>query len=352
MNNRILVLGAGTAGCAAAVFLQQHGFQSILVDRVKKPFRPDKPTIGESLSPDAAPLLRQLGIWDDFCKSPHLKCYANVSYWNSPIANHHDFLQHPVGHGWHLDRTVFDNQLLEKALLSGTEFHSASKLNIIDYQNDRWQTTMSSENVESTDLHVDFVIDATGKNSWFARKQGVNRLYEAEQLSLVNYLKIRPDYEDSRTLVETTADGWWYTAAIPGDHMVAAFFCTPEKADKTEWITEDGWRQLLYEAPRTVERIKEAGGIPLYHPRFVAAHSSILENLQGPGWVAIGEAALTYDPIAALGITMALTSARDATSAIGNYLKGDLQAMERYEAVLWAAFQSYAAERQRFQQVT
>ncbi len=347
MNRKILVLGAGTAGCAAAIFLRQHSFEVVLIDRAIPHKKSTTPKIGESLSPDAAPLLQQLGIWEDFSNGPHLKCYGNVSYWNSPEPQHHDFMQHPVGHGWHLDRSMFDDQLLQHAQDSGAIFHDQTSIDTMTFKDGQWSIVLTSQDTDSTELNMDFVVDATGRNSWLARQQGVSRLYESEQLALVTFLDIHDDFDDSRTMVETVEHGWWYSASIPGNRMATAFFCQPSREQRRQWLFRDNWQELLKQAPQTAARIKTAQGKLMDEPRFTDAHSSILESLQRPGWVAVGDAALTYDPMAAHGITMALTSARDAADAIAHSYQGDAEAMERYESVLWAAFQRYAEERHR-----
>ena len=347
MDKKILVLGAGTAGSAAASFLKLKGLEVIMIDRAQRPLDKDLLQIGESLSPDAAPLLKELGIWNAFCEAAHLKCFSNVSYWQSQEARHHDFIQHPIGHGWHLDRTAFDSQLLAHALKLAVNFNPKTTISKFRRVSDQWQVLLSNDLNNTESLTVDYVVDATGRNSWWARQQGVERLYEAEQLALVAFLDIDKSFEDTRTLVETTTNGWWYSAAIPGNRMATAFFCPPENVDKTGWLQAEGWKALLEQATQTATRIDEAKGQLLAAPRLVAAHSSILERLQGPGWMAVGDAALTYDPIAAHGITMALTSARDAAEAIRQCFQGDVQAPERYEALLRSAFQRYAQERQQ-----
>lgn len=347
MTPKVLVLGAGTAGCAAAIFLAQRGLEVTLIDRLDRSEHSAQPVIGESLSPDAQPLLQELGVWEQFTNAGHLKCFGNVSYWYSNTANHHDFLHHPLGHGWHLDRALFDQHLLEMAISLGVDYQANTQLSSWQWQGEQWQLALTSKDGNEP-MKASFVIDATGRNSWWARQQGVERLYEAEQLALVAYLHNQNPFEDSRTLVETVDNGWWYSAAIPGQRMVTAFFFPPGEEDKRDWLEPEGWQKLLNQAPHTFNRIQDANGQLLFKPQVVSAHSSVLERLQGHGWMAIGDAALCYDPIAAHGITMAMTSARDATAAIINWFEGDHEAPERYEALLWAAFQRYAQERQKF----
>jgi len=347
MNEKVLVLGAGTSGCTAALFLAQHGLEVCLIDRVDRAIPPAHPVIGESLSPDAVPLLKQLDIWEEFCAVPHLKCYGNVSYWYSQSPQHHDFLQHPVGHGWHLDRSLFDRQLLDRCQQLGIDYRPETSLIKASFKEELWNISLKQQGT-SSEIQVSYVVDATGRNSWWARQQGIERLYEAEQLALVAFLEVDPGFEDSRTLVETTEQGWWYSATIPGNRMATAFFFDPNLLDKASLTSEDQWKVLLKQATQTHQRISEANGQLFTEPKLVAAHSSILEHIQGPGWLAVGDAALTYDPIAAHGITMAMCSARDAAQAIAAALKGNTEAPQRYEAVLWAAFQRYAQERQQF----
>ncbi|KYG73984.1 hypothetical protein AWW68_15075 [Roseivirga spongicola] len=347
MNQKILVLGAGTAGCAASIFLRQLGFEVTLVERQSQASSTGTFKIGESLSPDASKLLQQLNVWESFCQASHLKCYGNVSYWHSKTPTHHDFLQHPLGHGWHLDRLAFDQMLLNKATDLGAQLLTETRITSIRFENEQWKVELNNPQ-GSHSTKADFMIDATGRNSWLARQMGIDRLYEAEQLALVAFLNIAEDFEDSRTLVETEGAGWWYAAPIPGNRMVTTYFYPPERIKLPTQPTAEEWQKLLEQSPQTTKRIAQAQGELIADCQTVAAHSSILEVLYGSGWVAIGDAALTYDPISAHGITMAMATARDAANAILSYFKGNTEALNAYESVLWAAFQRYAEDRQGF----
>jgi flavin-dependent dehydrogenase len=81
---------------------------------------------------------------------------------------------------------------------------------------------------------------------------------------------------------------------------------------------------------------------------FVAADSGILSQTCGPGWIAVGDAAMAYDPIASHGILMAMVSARDAAKAILGAYQGRPNAFEGYDAVMSGAFYAYVKERQKF----
>ena len=130
--------------------------------------------------------------------------------------------------------------------------------------------------------------------------------------------------------------------------MATAFFCHPSKEERAAWLQPNALTELLAEAPHTRQRLEESGSTLLHTPRFVSADSGILESLAGPGWLAIGDAAFSYDPIASHGIMMAMVTARDATEAIQATLNGHPEASEQYNAFFWQAFQRYAQQRQQF----
>ncbi|MEL6624116.1 MAG: FAD-dependent monooxygenase, partial [Bacteroidota bacterium] len=84
-HKRILVIGAGPAGLASAIFLRQ--IEGLAVDVVTH--RPHHESlapyhIGESLPPQAARVLKQLGVWDSFQQSVHLPSYGNISFGGLP----------------------------------------------------------------------------------------------------------------------------------------------------------------------------------------------------------------------------------------------------------------------------
>jgi 2-polyprenyl-6-methoxyphenol hydroxylase-like FAD-dependent oxidoreductase len=342
---RALVIGGGVAGSCAAAFLAAARVQVVVVDRLTKsevcaPFK-----VGESLPPDAKKLLTQLGVWAQFEADAHLPCYYNKSYWGSGQLACHDFMNHPMGHGWHIDREKFERMLSAHAAKRGASVFYNTRITAVYPTDNGWRVNHAPVRKDFP-CEFDFIIDASGRNSWFARRQGVRRVADDRQLALVAFLKALRPLEDSASLIESVNGGWWYSAAAPGNRVATVFVSPPGKTQQQGRPGESAWWKLLSNARHTAHRINEAGFELATPPQWVAAHSSILQTSVGEGWLAVGDAAMTYDPIAAHGIMMAMVSARDAAAAIVEQLAGDQGALTRYNDVMRQAYSRYRQERQ------
>ena len=344
MSLRLLVVGAGPAGASTAIFAQRAGMQVLLLDQQIELLAADQYRfkVGENLPPTAQPLLEELGIWEKFKEQGHLPAYGTCSYWGSQQAAKVDFLHHPLGHGWHLDRQQFEQLLIQQAMDRGAEVQLGVRVNQLDFVERQWRVQLNDQSTAT----FDYIIDATGRNSWFARQQGGTRLYEFRQLALVAVVEVNDSLRDHTTLIEAIAEGWWYSALLPGKRLVLAFFCQPNQTQRKAWLEPEPWRQLLTKAGKTVQRFATFQNW-LIRPQFVAAGSSMLEHKTGPGWCAVGDAAMTFDPVSAHGMTMGMVSARDAVQMLQAKIRGEDGAERTYENILNATFQRYALDRKK-----
>ncbi len=93
----VAVIGQGPAGCSTAISLADRGLHVAMLAKADK----TRDKVGESLSPGAGRVLRQLGVWDQFAGDGHRPCYGNQSIWGGPEVRRYDFLSDPRGHAWH-----------------------------------------------------------------------------------------------------------------------------------------------------------------------------------------------------------------------------------------------------------
>ena len=308
----IAVLGAGPAGASAAIAARRAGVAVKLIDRGPRTgFK-----AGESLPPVARPLLRRLGVWDDFLAGGHRPCWGNASAWGSDVLRHTDFLYDPHGSGWHLDRARFDEMLRAAALRAGAEYAGDA-------------------------TGADWVIDCTGRKSWFARQRGVERRVFDSLLSHVAVLANQD--QEAVTLVESVCDGWWYTAPIPDARRVVAYQTKAGSVTDTKARTPQGFRELLAETRHVSQRVGvERGPVEWLHgPAAQPANTVRLKTLAGEGWMAAGDAAFAIDPLSSHGIVHALQSGWGAGVAAAATLGGDATALPSYVHHLEQDFKTY-----------
>jgi 2-polyprenyl-6-methoxyphenol hydroxylase-like FAD-dependent oxidoreductase len=298
--------------------------------------------IGESLSPGAASLLRRLGVWEQFLADGHLPCYANKSAWGSARLHYYDFLT-SSGHAWHIDRLLFEQRLKERASEVGVQRLRGARLTAFERAGEDWQLQVDGEEVGIT---ARFVIDATGRASWFARRQAAGRQQEDRQIAMVMFLRPRTAaLTDTTSLVESEESGWWYSAVLPDGRLIVAFMTDPDLHTR-QALTEENGLALLRRTHHTWRRVVQGDFVlPAAHS-LTAASSGRLDRFTGTGWLAVGDAALCYDPLSSHGLTVAMQSALDAADAVCDLVGGnDLAGIAAYCARLEAAYTSYLAMR-------
>lgn len=329
MTYDVAIAGGGPAAAAAALTLARAGLRAIVLERGDD--RGDKP--GESLAPDAKPLLQRLGAWDDLARDGHLPCHGNRSVWGSDRVDEQPFLFSPYGHGWHLDRRRFEARLHERACEAGATRITGTAVVAIERARDVWSMRCRGDVVR---IEARFVLDATGRAATIARLLGARRIVDDPLVALVAFLEADAGDRDSYTLVEAAEDGWWYTALLPSRRL-AAMFVTDRAASRAES------RDFAAHAPHhTRARIAEHGYRLTAPPRWVDAGSARLDRLAGDGWVAIGDAALALDPLSSHGIAAALHGGILAAEAI---VAGD---SSRYVAALERMWSGYSSMRRAF----
>ena len=323
-----LVAGGGPAGCAAAIRLVEAGLAVGMAARPEAPV--DK--LGESLSPAAGPLLRRLGVWEAFAGDGHLPCHANASAWGSEDLAYHDFLRDPRGHGWHIDRALFERRLSERASSLGARILPGAAPLHWSREGGVWKTP-GAGGVPA--LSARFVVDATGRAASFARTRGARQLPAWDQVALAAIARTARAMGPAPTLVEAVPAGFWYSAPLPGERMVVVLFTDAGLVDARTASTAGGFVELVAATSHTWERWSHAGAALAGEPRFVPAGSGRLSSAWGEGWIAVGDAAMAYDPISAHGLTLALRTGIDAAVAVAD---GRDEAFAAYGAELDRAF--------------
>ena len=110
---------------------------------------------------------------------------------------------------------------------------------------------------------------------------------------------------------------------------------------------EKQWVKLLSKAPHTKQRVKE--GQFVYPLTVKPAHSHVLDQAVGEDWMAIGDAAIAFDPLSSMGVGHAITCGCDAAVALVEYLiNNEDRLLKQYQNGLERNFDNYLSIRHRY----
>jgi flavin-dependent dehydrogenase len=152
-------------------------------------------------------------------------------------------------------------------------------------------------------------------------------------------------------LIEAEQDGWWYTALLPSKQRVVAYL--------TDWDT--GVLRALYTPGTFLARLGQTQHLRAClethdyrlkaKPRGAAANSARLDRFVGAGWLAVGDAALSFDPLSSQGIFTALYTGMKAGQALHASFHGDQSALHAYSQQLEMIYTTYLRNRDNYYQL-
>ena len=304
-------MGGGIAAYAAAIRLSSQGVAVIVASRS------DSVERVESLTPAAARWLQLNGI------SLGEPLREVTAWWGRDTA-HRETVSGAllVRHG------ELRKRLMEKARGLGATIVPLARESHISRSGDGWQLAFGSGSINARST-----IDATGRRASMARAMGARRL-GAHELFCANVTAIAVGRVGTWT--EAVPDGWWNltsdgTAASLGFYSSAAAMRTHRGSLADLLAKTEHLRRLITRFADPV--------------RFSACGSSWLDPCAGPGWVAIGDAAMTIQPLTSAGVAKAFREADLLCGSLADPAGAIERVRRKYNTYLTALSQHYAAER-------
>lgn len=312
----ILIIGGGIAGCIAAISLIDS-YQVTLVDKLPEP----TDRIGESLAPASQRILKQLDLLEGLenqVGTLYRKSVGMQSYWGSDQVHLVDDLRNPDGFVKNLDRQAFEAYLRRVAETRGVHCLWGSKLYSSSYENSRWQVQLraSAAPLSITTISASFVIDASGRQAHFAKSLGIKR--QVEDKLVACWVTLPNCRTNTMSTISASENGWWYSAVIPGDKRVVAFHTDADLVAKNELKTTASFLELAKENPVILSLLNEHEDAIVFKGT-VAANSTKLKQVAGQQWVALGDAALSFDPLSSQGMYNAMASAMQLQTLLLKY---------------------------------
>lgn len=331
-RRRALVVGAGPAGAAAAVMLARAGHSTFIVERSAS----SKWRAGETLPPIAAEALRALGVWERFLADGHRPSRRTASAWGNSRLHLQHHLFNPHGTGWHVDRVRFDEMLVSAAEEAGAQRQSGARVTSVERSADHWRVVVWAGGVRTVEEY-DWLIDATGRGATLARMLGVGWIDDDRAVAVVGRLApiaSHASVEDA-LLVESAERGWWYSAMLPNGTLLAAYLTD---SDELAGKASEHWHGALASTSHTAMRTR---GFALTDIHVRRASTGYVNTAAGPGWVAVGDAAMAHDPLSGQGLVHALATGMRGAAALHSEADGT----DAYRAAAFTRRQAYLRQR-------
>lgn len=322
----ILIIGGGIAGCIAAISLV-NTHTVTLIDKLEEP----KERIGESLAPAAQRILKELDLLESLHSHQEQLYIQNLgmqSYWGSDQVHIVDHLRNPDGLSKSLDRKAFEIFLRKSAVERGVRCIWPAKLKSSSLNDTTWHVIATSEILKEQHIQAKFIIDATGRQSHFARSQGIQRIHIDKLIAC--WVTLPNTEVNTMSTITATENGWWYSAVIPNNKRVIAFQTDSDLINKATFKDLASFLEFS-KGNLQITSILEKNKTNITFHGVVAANSTRLEQITGKQWVAIGDAAISFDPLSSQGMFNAMASAMQlkellVMSNIANHPDTDIEA--------------------------
>lgn len=335
VKKSVLILGDGVAASACAIALSELGCSVTLISR--QVTQPTALSIGEHMSPEARLQLVRLGLGDLSEAPEHRVSMGVICHFGTAAAYTRDYVSNPNGTALNLERHAFDMTLRRKALDGGAERVEMTRLIALHRVRQHWELKLDTLN-GPMHLQGNILVDATGRAAVLSRWFGIGVLRYDRLVGLHARLDGN-HYRDGRLIVEAMEDGWWYSVPLSSGRLVAAYLTDSDLLPSGADALRQFWQARLRESAATGSRIGRMAEPPLV--RVAAAYSQCTNTHAGNGWLAIGDASMAFDPLAAAGITKALADGLGAAERINSAFEDGHLGAEQYDHDRVRVFSGY-----------
>lgn len=345
----VVVIGGGPAGSTVSTFVAMQGFKVLLLEKSEFP----RYQVGESLLPSTINgICVMLGVDEEIHKAGFTKKLGgafrwgkNPEPWSFNFGVMDERRKNPA-FAYQVERSKFDNILLENSRKKGVEVRTRCAVNQLIRENGRvCGVEFYDESGETKAAFGRYVVDASGNTSVVSKELG-ERIYSKffKNFALFGYYengKRFPSPKEGNILSAAFDEGWfWYIPVTATMTSVGAVFHAPDggKPKALEGDLEEAMSSFIKRCPVIEDFLKDATRVkegPYGQLRVRKDWSYTNSTFWGDGLVLLGDSACFVDPLLSQGVHLATYSALLAARSINSCLKGlvsEERAFQEFEA--------------------
>jgi flavin-dependent dehydrogenase len=274
--------------------------------------------LAESVPPSANKLLRELGLLEAVQAAGFQPNLGNTVWWAGGPRRTEPFPGGEHGeHGAHVERRRLEDVLVRAAEAAGVRVYEGLSAREARETASGWVITCRGKDPGELELRAPWLLDATGRRGFLARREGRAPDPGPATLALIGRFRRRGGKEAAvgHTLVESWADGWAWSVPLDDDvRCFGAMVDGPLRAKGSAADAPADARAAMLAAmteARTlgamVAAAEPAGRVWACSASLYSAHRYARLS-QGGGMLLVGDAGSFIDPLSSFGVKKALSS--------------------------------------------
>lgn len=330
----VLIVGGGPAGATLGSLLAADGWRAMVVERDVHP----RDHVGESLTPSTNQVFNRIGFL------PRMEDAGFVhkpgACWTAPSASPGSFFslrlaEFPMPEAvqtytYNVERDLFDTLLLRHAHEGGAHVLQGVSAREVLFEDGRAVgARLRVADGWERDVRARVVVDASGRRCMLASQLGLRRKDPRfNQYAIYSWFRgvapLPPGYEGFLFLHFLGLERAWGWQIPLRDETWSIGVVTERNDFQKSGRTHEEFFDGLVGRSRSFARAME--GAERVRPWWIEGdYSYIVDRIQGPGWLMIGDALRFVDPIFSSGVDVAVYSAEFAAAAIGDVLRGEAE---------------------------
>jgi flavin-dependent dehydrogenase len=320
----ILVIGGGPAGSTISTLLSRRGHQVTLFEKDHHP----RFHIGESLLPLNMPIFDRLGVRKEVERIGMFKPGAEFVYGDGEPVQFYfrESVSPDYPFAYQVKRSDLDNVLLRNSIAAGTRVFEGVRVNDVQMSGNGAHVTVTDEQGVEQKWFARFVVDASGRDTFFAnkmnRKRRNRRHNSAAIFSHFEGAEFRQGEDAGLITVYWFDHGWFWMIPFNDGGMSVGAVCWPYYMMSRTKSVDEFFMDTIAMCPGVARRLKNAR---MTMPALATGNYSYEGGIVGgERFLTIGDAFAFIDPVFSSGVFLAMNGAEMSVDLVEKGLREGL----------------------------